>query len=60
MAAASISSRSPAKTFDDGSGGLTTAAWAALLVLCGALFLDALDVSMTGVALPSIDADLDM
>jgi MFS family permease len=31
-----------------------------LLVLCGALFLDALDVSMMGVALPSIKADLHM
>jgi EmrB/QacA subfamily drug resistance transporter len=31
-----------------------------LLVLCSALFLDALDVSMVGVALPSIRADLDM
>jgi EmrB/QacA subfamily drug resistance transporter len=31
-----------------------------LIVLCGALFLDALDVSMTGVALPSIRTDLDM
>ncbi|MGW5054294.1 MFS transporter [Actinokineospora sp. NPDC004072] len=31
-----------------------------LLVLCGALFLDALDVSMKGVALPSIGADLGM
>ena len=27
-------------------------------MLCGALFLDALDVSMVGVALPSIRADL--
>ena len=45
---------------DDGSGHLTRAAWATLLVLCGALFLDALDVSMTGVALPAIDADLGM
>ena len=26
--------------------------WAILIVLCGALFLDALDVSMVGVALP--------
>ncbi len=33
-------------------------AWGALLVLCGALFLDGLDVSMVGVALPSIRADL--
>jgi MFS family permease len=31
-----------------------------LLVLCGALFLDALDVSMMGVAVPSIRADLGM
>lgn len=45
---------------DDGSGRLTRAAWAALLVLCGALFLDAMDVSSTGVALPSIQADLGM
>ena len=29
-------------------------------MLCGALFLDALDVSMIGVALPSIRTDLDM
>ena len=29
-----------------------------LVVLCGVLFLDGLDVSMVGVALPSIDADL--
>src|SRR5580693_5368025 len=32
--------------------------WATLIVLCGALFLDALDVSMVGVALPAIRADL--
>jgi MFS family permease len=34
--------------------------WGTLLVLCAALFLDALDVSMVGVALPSIGADLDL
>jgi EmrB/QacA subfamily drug resistance transporter len=34
--------------------------WGMLLVLCGALFLDAMDVSMIGVALPSIQRDLDM
>jgi EmrB/QacA subfamily drug resistance transporter len=33
-------------------------AFAMLLVLCGALFLDAMDVSMIGVALPSIRSDL--
>lgn len=31
-----------------------------LFVLCGALFLDALDISMMNVALPSMGADLDM
>jgi EmrB/QacA subfamily drug resistance transporter len=35
-------------------------AWGTLLVLCGALFLDGLDVSMKGVALPAIGADLGM
>jgi EmrB/QacA subfamily drug resistance transporter len=45
---------------DNGTGRLGGRAWGALLVLCGALFLDALDVSMTGVALPSIRADLHM
>ena len=34
------------------------AVWALLAVLSGALFLDALDVSMVGVALPSVGADL--
>ncbi|KAA2266624.1 MFS transporter [Solihabitans fulvus] len=32
--------------------------WGALVVLCGALFLDGLDISMVGVALPSIRHDL--
>ncbi|WP_410642293.1 MFS transporter [Amycolatopsis sp. lyj-346] len=39
---------------------LTTRARGLLLVLCGAMFLDALDVSMKGVALPSIGAELGM
>jgi len=34
------------------------AQWAALIVLCGVVFLDALDVSMVGMALPSIQRDL--
>jgi EmrB/QacA subfamily drug resistance transporter len=34
--------------------------WGALVVLCGVLFLDGLDVSMVGVALPSIRTDLDL
>jgi MFS family permease len=47
----SPSPTAPAQTLD-------RRAWGALLVLCGALFLDALDVSMVGVALPSIREDL--
>ncbi len=49
----------PATTVTDGHGwsGRT---WLLLVVLCGALFLDGLDISMVGVALPSIGADLGM
>ncbi|MCW3048551.1 MAG: major facilitator superfamily 1 [Solirubrobacterales bacterium] len=36
----------------------TTGTWAALMLLCGVLFMDGLDVSMVGVALPSIRKDL--
>ena len=43
-----------------GTDKLNKLAWGTLLVLCGALFLDALDVSMMGVALPSIRTDLNM
>src|SRR4051812_8030254 len=32
--------------------------WGLLAVLCGVLFLDGLDVSMVGMALPSIETDL--
>ena len=32
--------------------------WGALILLCGVIFLDGLDVSMVGVALPSIKKDL--
>ncbi|WP_367325026.1 MFS transporter [Streptomyces sp. HUAS ZL42] len=43
------------------SGGRwTPRLWGTLLVLCAAMFLDALDVSMVGVALPSIGSDLDL
>lgn len=34
--------------------------WGMLLVLCGAIFLEGIDVSMMGVALPSIRAELGM
>jgi MFS family permease len=54
-----VSTSHPA-SFDGGADRLSGRAWGALLVLCGALFLDALDVSMIGVALPSIRTDLHM
>lgn len=40
--------------------GWTSRTWLLLVVLCGALFLDGLDISMVGVALPSIGDDLGM
>jgi EmrB/QacA subfamily drug resistance transporter len=46
------------ETTDAGSARLGGRACATLLALCGAVFLDALDVSMVGVALPSIRSDL--
>jgi EmrB/QacA subfamily drug resistance transporter len=55
-----VSTTTSQSPFPDNAGGLTRRAWGALLVLCAALFLDALDVSMIGVALPSIRTDLDM
>jgi MFS family permease len=39
---------------------LTARAWGLLLVLSGAIFLEGIDVSMMGVALPSIRSELDM
>jgi MFS family permease len=51
---------SQSTTFDGSGERLSGRAWGTLLVLCGAIFLDAMDVSMVGVALPSIRADLDM
>jgi EmrB/QacA subfamily drug resistance transporter len=47
-------------TFGVSDDRFTRLMWGTLIVLCGALFLDALDVSMIGVALPSIKSDLDM
>ena len=43
-----------------GNDRWTARTWAALMLLCGVLFLDGLDVSMVGVALPSIREDLDL
>ena len=40
--------------------GWSSRTWVLLVVLAGALFLDGLDISMVGVALPSIGEDLNM
>ncbi|MEV5664983.1 MFS transporter [Streptomyces flaveolus] len=40
------------------SGGLSARKWGILLVLCGAIFLEGIDVAMLNVALPSIRTDL--
>ncbi|WP_393063814.1 MFS transporter [Streptomyces sp. LN549] len=40
------------------SSGLSATKWGILLVLCGAIFLEGIDVAMLNVALPSIRADL--
>jgi MFS family permease len=50
--------RSSPSTAVGSSPGWDARTWALLAVLCGVLFLDGLDVSMVGVALPSIQADL--
>jgi EmrB/QacA subfamily drug resistance transporter len=52
--------QTPAPPVPVESDGLSRRAWGTLLVLCGALFLDALDVSMIGVSLPSIRTDLNL
>lgn len=39
-------------------GGMDARAWGVLFVLCGAIFLEGIDVAMLNVALPSIRADL--
>ncbi len=40
------------------SDRMSRGTWALLYVLCGAVFLEGLDISMTGVALPAIRAEL--
>lgn len=49
-----MSKSRPAVVFTEMSGR----AWAVLAVLCGAIFLEGIDVAMLNVALPSIRADL--
>ncbi|MFD3920646.1 MFS transporter [Streptomyces sp. NPDC058595] len=39
---------------------LSARSWALLLVLCGTIFLEGIDIAMLAVAIPSIRADLDL
>jgi len=56
-----IPSTTPAaSTVVERGNNWTATTWLLLVVLCGALFLDGLDISMVGVALPSIGSDLGM
>jgi len=48
----------PTPASSSAAGSWDARLWGALFVLCGVLFLDGLDVSMVGVALPSIESDL--
>jgi EmrB/QacA subfamily drug resistance transporter len=50
----------PSTAHEPAGQGWTPRLWGVLAVLCAVLFLDGLDVSMVGVALPSIGADLGM
>lgn len=52
--------RTPGVPHITSASGWTSKTWLLLVVLAGALFLDGLDISMVGVALPSIGADLHM
>jgi EmrB/QacA subfamily drug resistance transporter len=59
MTAETLQSKSqPATPSEQQDARWTPRLWGALLVLCTVLFLDGLDVSMVGVALPSIQTDL--
>jgi MFS family permease len=48
----------PEVTHADSDANWDARLWGVLFAVCGALFLDGLDVSMVGVALPSIRTDL--
>src|SRR5215218_5353994 len=54
----SKASSTSTQTSQDSGAHRDARLWGALIVLCGVLFLDGLDVSMVGVALPSIRSDL--
>jgi MFS family permease len=47
-------------TLEPDTARISRSAFAVLFVLCGAVFLEGIDVSMMGVALPAIRAEMDM
>jgi len=51
-------SQQPATSLVDADTRWTSSIWILLVVVCGALFLDGLDISMVGVALPSMGRSL--
>src|SRR2546421_11737087 len=53
-----VLSRTMTNTTSPSTAHWDRAVWGLLAVLCGVLFLDGLDVSMVGMALPSIKSDL--
>src|SRR3989440_9925460 len=53
-----VLSRTMTNTTSPSTAHWDRAVWGLLAVLCGVLFLDGLDVSMVGLALPSIKSDL--
>src|SRR3954470_13235711 len=57
-----VTSRTPLPTTPSTTGptAWSPRIWAMLITLCIVLFLDGLDVSMIGVALPSIGTELDL
>ncbi len=54
------SSSSATKADNDTGGVWTGRLWGMLIVLCGAMFLDALDNAMVGIAVPPIQQELGM
>ncbi|QEV19805.1 MFS transporter [Streptomyces alboniger] len=53
-----MSASAPRSTEERPATGWTRRQWGVLLVLCGAIFLEGVDIAMLNVALPSIRADL--
>ncbi len=53
-------SASQGQSIEFDTARMSVRAWGVLLMLCAVIFLEGLDVSMMGVALPAIQSDLGM